>query len=279
MSEGPGQVSGGAGRVSGGPPAASGYRVGMRPGRRTLVSDVDGTLLDGGRPGEGASALGARLAAADAALVLSSGRGLELALAAAETLRDAGLPWPSALVCGVGSEVYAWDGEGFAEDEGWRRTLAATGFSAGAVRTALAAVPGLVPQPEQAQGEHKVSYFVTEAPAVEAAARALAGDGVAARLVYSAGRFLDVLPRPASKGGALLRLVERYELSPAQVVVAGDSGNDRELLVTAADAGMVAVLVANHEPEMDDLRAYPGVLAASRPFCAGVAEGLTRAGW
>src|SRR5690606_12428850 len=84
--------------------SAAAYRVGMSRGRRTLVSDVDGTLLDGRLPGEGAAELGARLVAADAALVLCSGRSLELALAAAETLSAAGLPWPSALVCGVGTE-------------------------------------------------------------------------------------------------------------------------------------------------------------------------------
>jgi len=259
--------------------SAAAYRVRMSRGRRTLVSDVDGTLLDGRLPGEGAAELGARLVAADAALVLCSGRSLELALAAAETLSAAGLPWPSALVCGVGTEVHLWDGSRYQPDEGWRRRLAASGFSAADVRAALDAVPGLEPQPGSAQGEHKVSYLVAEPGAVERAEASLASRGVAARLVYSAGRYLDVLPRPASKGGALLRLVERFGLAPAGVVAAGDSGNDRELLLTAAEAGMVAVLVANHEPELADLRAHPRVFTASRPFCAGVAEGLALAGW
>ncbi len=256
-----------------------GYRVGMAPGRRALVSDVDGTLLDAGRPCADAARLGAALVAADAALVLCSGRGLELSLVAARLLADAGLPRPSALVCAVGSEVYAWDGAGYVRDEEWRRRLTASGFAAPAVRQALDALPGLTPQPEDAQGEHKVSYLVEGDASVAAAAGALAARGVPARLVYSAGRYLDVLPPPASKGGALLRLVERWSLAPGDVVAAGDSGNDRELLVTAADAGMVAVLVANHAPELADLRAHPGVLAASRPHCAGVIEGLARAGW
>ncbi|HEX7041056.1 MAG TPA: HAD-IIB family hydrolase [Trueperaceae bacterium] len=256
-----------------------GYCVGLGRGRRALVSDVDGTLLDGGRPCDDAAALGSALVAADAALVLCSGRGLRLSLVAADALAAAGLPWPSALVCGVGSEVHAWDGTGFVRDEAWRERLAASGFSADDVREALSGVRGLRLQPADAQGEHKVSYLVEDGAAVEEAARALAARGSPARLVHSAGRYLDVLPRPASKGGALLWLVERYGLEPEDVVAAGDSGNDRELLVAAADAGMVAVLVANHEPELSDLRSYPGVLAAARPFCAGVAEGLARAGW
>ncbi len=259
------------------------YRPGLAAGRRTLVSDVDGTLLDGAMPGEGAAELGARMRSADAALVLASGRDLELAAQAAATLAAAGLPWPAALVCGVGAEVHVWEGGGWVVDEAWERRLASSGFDAALVRAALAGVPHLSPQPARTQGPHKVSYYLDDPAngpaAVAAATRALAERAVAARLVPSAGRYLDVLPEPASKGGALLRLVERFGLAPRDVAAAGDSGNDRELLVTAADAGMVAVLVANHEPELADLASHPGVLLASRPHCAGVLEGLEAAGW
>jgi len=251
----------------------------LAAGRRTLVSDVDGTLLAAGEPGEGAAELAGRLLAADAALVLATGRDLELALEAAATLEAAGLPRPSALVCGVGAEVHVWDGAFYAPDLGWRDELAGSGFTASGVRAALAAVPGLQLQPERAQSERKVSYIVGATDAVDAAAAALAERGIDARLVHSAGRFLDVLPPPASKGGALLHLVARFGLRPQDVVAAGDSGNDRELLLTAADAGMLAVLVANHEPEMADLVGRPGVFVSTRPYCAGVADGLANAGW
>lgn len=255
----------------------------LREGGRALVSDVDGTLLDAGEPSDGAAELGARLRQAGAELVLSSGRGLELSLEAAAALRSAGLPRPAALVCGVGSEVYLAEAGGYVLDGAWAGRLAATGFDAGAVRAALSGVAGLELQPEAAQGEFKVSFFVPPhaggPTAPDAASATLAARGLGARLVYSAGQFLDVLPEPASKGGALLHLVERFGLPPAAVVVAGDSGNDRELLLTGAERGMVAVLVANHEPELEDMRSHPGVYLASRPHCAGVLEGLERAGW
>ena len=100
----------------------------MSTGRRTLVSDVDGTLLDAGSPGAGAARLGERLRAADAALVLSSGRGLELSLEAAAVLEGGGLPRPAGLVCGVGTEIYLWDGGRYVPDAAWRDQLAASGF-------------------------------------------------------------------------------------------------------------------------------------------------------
>ncbi|HZW98592.1 MAG TPA: HAD-IIB family hydrolase [Trueperaceae bacterium] len=255
----------------------------MRTGRRTLVSDVDGTLLDAGSPGAGAARLGERLRAADAALVLSSGRGLELSLEAAAVLEGGGLPRPAGLVCGVGTQIYLWDGGRYVPDAVWRDQLAASGFDAEAVRRALAPVPGLEPQPPEADNAFKVSFFVEPRPDVDqvvADARAALEDAaVPARTVYSAGRYVDVLAPNASKGSALVHLSGRYGLSGHDVVATGDSGNDRELLMTAAAEGMVAVLVANHEPEMSDMRSVRGVVLAEGRHCLGVLEGLDAAGW
>lgn len=263
--------------------SADGYVPGLRPGRRALISDVDGTLLDGGSPGAGTRSLGEALRRADAALVLSSGRDLALSLEAADVLQRGGLPRASGLVCGVGTEVYLWtDGRYLPEDD-WSRRLASTGFDAEAVRGALADVSGLTSQPHDAQSRFKVSYYadaeIAGQPTLATVAATLEAAGLAANLVYSAGLFLDVLPTAASKGSALLYLAERFSLAGGQVVAAGDSGNDRELLVTAARAGMVAVLVANHEPEMEDLRGVPGVLAATGRHAFGVLEGIAAAGW
>lgn len=263
--------------------ADTGYTVGMRGGRRTLVSDVDGTLLDAGSPGEGATELGERLRAADAALVLSSGRSLALSLQAASVLERGGLPRPSGLVCGVGTEIHLWEFGRYVPDESWRAELQSSGFDAHAVRRALATVGGLQAQPPEADNDFKVSYFVGQEPTgaqvVATAEAALADAGLPARIVYSAGKYLDVLAPNASKGSALLHLADRFELGGSQVVAAGDSGNDRELLVTAASEGMVAVLVANHEPEMNDMRDVRGVHLASRNHCLGVLDGLDAAGW
>ncbi len=263
--------------------SAAGYVVGLRPGRRVLVSDVDGTLLEGGAPAAGTERLGRALRRADAALVLTSGRDLPLSLEAAEVLERDGLPGASGLVCGVGTEVHLWTDGRFLPDAEWSARLAATGFDAEAVRSALAQVPGLTSQPHDAQSRFKVSYYVdTQAsgqPTPITVAAALEAAGLAANIVYSAGLFLDVLPTAASKGSALSYLAERYSLAADRVVTAGDSGNDRELIVTAARAGMVAVVVANHEPEMEDLRDVPGVLMATGRHAFGVLEGIVAAGW
>src|SRR5690606_40678482 len=140
-----------------------------------------------------------------------SGRAWWLAAKAAARRGGAGRPGPGARVGGVGAGVHVWGGGGWVVEEAWGGRLASSGFDAALVRAALAGVPHLSPQPARTQGPHKVSYYLDDPAngpaAVAAATRALAERAVAARLVPSAGRYLDVLPEPASKGGALLRLV------------------------------------------------------------------------
>ena len=210
----------------------------LRALRRLLISDVDGTVLDGGKAGRACAALGELLDRVQAGLVLATGRDLVLTREAVAELVAAGLPRPEALICSVGSEIYL--GEDDVQDESWARHIA-EGWDRAAVVSALSAVPGLTPQGEAAQKAFKVSYFLgeersrrasrgptgerTAAPPVvqeagaqsvgqtvsqaipEAAARALAAAGLRARLIASAGSFLDVLPERASKGAAASWLI------------------------------------------------------------------------
>lgn len=274
----------------------------LRALRRVLVSDVDGTLLEGGKAGRGCAALAERLEHAQAGLVLATGRDLELTLAATAELMAAGMPRPEALICSVGSEIYL--GADDSPDEIWARHIA-DGWERERLRSALADVPGLQPQEDVAQRDFKLSYFFTEqerepggavATAVRpgqtrvaderarevtaAAGQAIAAAGLRARLIASAGSFLDVLPERASKGAAVNWLISLAAIDPRGVVVAGDSGNDREMLLSEHDGQpLLAVVVGNHESELADLAGRPNVYLAERTVCGGVLEGLVAHGW
>jgi len=274
----------------------SGYaRLGAS--RRWLVSDIDGTLLSGPRACDGCAELGRRLVRADAALVLASGRDLELSRAAVAALHAAGLPHPAALICCVGSEIYL--GEDQRPDPAWAANIA-PGWDGARVREVLAGVAGLEPQPPAAQRRFKASYFLPptgEPPEAEPraappstytdlphrAAAALAGAGLAATVIASAGRYLDVLPAGASKGAAMRWLLGQVGPGPRDVVVAGDSGNDREMLLRGhgehAGQPVTAVVVGNHDPELADLAGVAGVYFAGAPCAAGVLEGVIAHGW
>ncbi len=59
-------------------------------------------------------------------------------------------------------------------------------------------------------------------------------------------------------------------IAQARVYVAGDSGNDLDMLEAAANA----IVVSNHEPVLARLRGRPGVYFARSPYAAGALEGV-----
>lgn len=145
----------------------------------------------------------------------------------------------------------------------WRRDALAELF---------AAVPGLRLQEATAQREFKLSYYVTAPGAVSLETLRCRMDErcLLARLVLSKQETLDVLPVRASKGHAIRYLAYKWGLPLGDLIVAGDSGNDLEML----SGDTRAIVVGNHSPELDVLRGAEDVYFAAGHHAAGVLEGL-----
>ena len=141
----------------------------------------------------------------------------------------------------------------------------------------MAGVPGLVKQPAENDGPFKASWDVLPGRSVdfEGVRRLLRARGLKTRLVFSQGKFLDVIPVRASKGLAIRFLALRLGLPLDSFLVAGDSGNDLEMLV----GDTMAVVVGNHKPELEELRGRDRVYFASAPFAGGVLEGIEHYGF
>ena len=94
-------------------------------------------------------------------------------------------------------------------------------------------------------------------------------------MIFSHGRFLDVLPHRASKGKAVRYLADKWNLPMERIATAGDSGNDRDML-KGRTAGIV---VGNHDPEIADLRDSAQRIYFAEGHCAwGIIEGLEHYG-
>ena len=94
--------------------------------------------------------------------------------------------------------------------------------------------------------------------------------GLQCSIIHSHGPYLDILPVRASKGSAVTYVRNLYGLSENQVFVAGDSGNDIEMLRTMPQA----IIVQNFS---DDLASLPDLshgYFASTAFALGIIEGV-----
>ena len=87
--------------------------------------------------------------------------------------------------------------------------------------------------------------------------------------------FLDLLPVRASKGAAIEYLARKWGLALDHVLVAGDSGNDRDMLEGPA----LGVVVGNHAEELKSLAAQDTLYFASATHAGGILEGLRHYGF
>jgi len=247
-------------------------RAGLAPGtspflqaKAVLICDLDGTLL--GEPAALRELLAwIREQRGTLAFGVATGRKLDNALWA---LKEAGVPMPDVVIGGIGTEIYysfsrsrdpAWETH---IRQGWRREE---------VAHALAAMPGLRPQARRRQGPYKLSYTVKPGrlPPLSSLVEAVHKAGLRANLVYSGSRHLDVLPPGASKGLAVRYLAYTWGIPLDRFLVAGDSGNDRDMLL----GDMLGIVVGNHSPELAALRGRSRVYFARSPCAAGILEGI-----
>ena len=94
-------------------------------------------------------------------------------------------------------------------------------------------------------------------------------------ILASSGKYIDVLPDPLGKGKAVEFLQKELRLNPQQVVVAGDSGNDREMFETKFK-GIVPV---NALDELKAVACQPRHYQSHLPAGRGVLDGLCHFGF
>jgi HAD superfamily hydrolase (TIGR01484 family) len=244
---------------------------------RLLATDLDRTLIPNGpeRESPGARALLARLVAErDLLLAYVTGRRLELVERAID---EYDLPRPDLVLADVGSSLFERRGEAWVASANWAEHLAPDWGGRRAVDMAVlfAADSELRLQEPEAQGAFKLSFYTAldvDSAALVARMRAvLDAEELAASVVHSVDRaagvgLVDVLPARSTKLGALEFAMAERGLGADEVMFAGDSGNDLELLVGA----IPAVLVANAEPAFRErvLRAAADAGLGHRLFAA-----------
>lgn len=233
----------------------------------TLATDLDGTLL-AGTPQARARILELFAETGpDRRLIFVTGRGLESVL---PVLADPLVPRPDWIIADVGATVVR--GSDLHPvlplqahlSEKWPGTLR--------VLDALAGFPQLHRQ--EVPQERRCSFLCDESqqtPELRAAVEALG-----CQLLFSAGQYLDVLPKGISKGSTLLALARQEGLPLENILVAGDTLNDLSLFETR----LKGVVVGSAEEELvRKVSAWPQTFVAQRPGCGGILDGLRHHGF
>jgi sucrose-6-phosphatase len=239
-----------------------------------LVTDLDNTLV--GDP-VALRELNGWLAEVRASrgtkIVYATGRSLASyrTLAATEQLLV-----PDALIAAVGTEIYL-------EDEApwsvWSEKIGGN-WQRAKIQEVATQFADLQPQPSGDQRPYKISYYLTEAAAIETIPRlrqVLRQQSLSAEIIYSGHRDLDIIPKASNKGAAVQFLQQHWGLHEG--VACGDSGNDISLFSYDLPYG---ILVGNAQPELllwYELNATERHYLARAQCARGILEGLQHFGF
>ena len=231
-----------------------------------LATDLDGTFLGG--DAQSRLKLYQLIAAhPDITLVFVTGRGLESVL---PLLSDPTIPQPHYIISDVGCTLV--EGENLQPVQPIQAQIDKRWPGERVVEDAVDGIAGLTRQ--DVPQARRCSYFC-DSDAVSAELEAIV-EALDCDLLYSASRYLDVLPRGVNKGSTLARLVEHLGIDRETVLVAGDTLNDLSMY----EQDFVGVCVGESEPGLlgaTENRAR--VLHAMSPGCGGILEAIEHFGF
>jgi len=231
---------------------------------RILVCDIDNTLL-------GNKAAIKRLLALlnnsdKTGFGIATGRNIKSTL---KVLNEWGIPRPDFLISAVGSEIHY--GNSMINDDGWSKHISYQ-WQPDDIRNAMRGLPGIKLQAASEQLEFKISFNVDEKkmPPLSKIRKHLRSHDLHTKLIYSHQAYLDILPIRASKGLAIRYLGMKWIMEAENMLVAGDSGNDEEML----SGNTLGVVVGNYSPELECLRGRPRIYFAKSDNADGIIEGI-----
>jgi len=237
---------------------------------RILVCDIDNTLVGDKQSLE---QLLARIHGMDGKVGfgVATGRNIESTL---KVLKEWNVPMPDLLITAVGSEIHY--GHQMIKDEDWKKHINYR-WQPTAIKKAIKKFPGLKMQAQSEQLQFKISFDVNpnKVPPMREISAYLRQHDLHVKLIYSHQAYLDVMPIRASKGLAVRYIAMKWGIAPDRILVAGDSGNDEEML----KGNTLGVVVGNYSRELSKLKGRDRIYFSDTAYAQGVIEGMEHYGF
>ncbi|MFH1357192.1 MAG: HAD-IIB family hydrolase [bacterium] len=235
--------------------------------KRAIITDIDNTLI-----GDKASVQ--KLLSIikrhrhELGFGIATGRTID---ATVKILIEWGIPIPDVMITGVGCEIYY--GSQLIPDKAWSKHINYR-WNPNEVKRLMKKVKGLITQKASEQREFKLSYDVaknnTHLISAKMIKAYLRRNNIHVNVIFSHGKHIDILPLRTSKGAALRYFALKWDLPFENLLVAGDSGNDVEMLI----GDVKGVVVGNYSPEMEKLKEEGNIYFAKGHYAAGIVEAI-----
>lgn len=227
-----------------------------------LATDLDGTFL-GGQSIQKQELYDLIKKSIGTQLIFVTGRGLESVM---PVLDDPLTPQPDYIICDVGATIvngHTLEPVGSLQleiEQRWPGRLKIT--------EQVKSIDGLSYQ--EVPQQRRCSFFAGSGSVIEQVR--LAVNEMDCEVIYSADRFLDVLPSGVNKGTSLLKLMEFLGINAEEILVAGDTLNDLAMY----QCGYKGVVVGNAEGKLVDATAgIEDVYYAEAEGAGGIVEAMS----
>lgn len=234
--------------------------------KKLIVSDIDYTLIGDDKSLNEFDEI-IKKKNSHVGFAVATGRVVESTV---EILKKKNIVMPDILITSVGSEIYYNNNDHLIYSKGWDAHISHL-WQRDKIVQLLTRYDFLKYQELKNQRKFKISYYTfNNKKNINKVSELLIKNKIKCNLIFSHGQYLDILPYRASKGRAIRYLAYRWNIPFENILVAGDSGNDMEML----KGDLLGVVVSNYSPELEVLRGMNKVYFSSKEYAAGIIDGL-----
>lgn len=226
-----------------------------------LATDLDGTFL-GGTSLHRQQLYELLEDHIDITLVFVTGRGLQTVI---PLLKDPIIPDPHFIICDVGATIV--NGHTLEPIEPLQQEIEKIWPGSIKVMDCLKDISGL--QYQEVPQQRRCSFFLNnESMLGEIRSRM---NQLGCDIIYSAGKYLDVLGKNVNKGSSLSNLVNLLQIKASDILVAGDTMND----ISMYQCGFKGVIVGDAEEALiESTRHIQHVHRTEFPGAGGIIKGM-----